>query len=116
MKWAAEYSQKMGAKLKLLHVVGPISDGLSLPGEQRLQDEVRNEASTQIASLRQAAGIDAPFCVAVGETTAVVTEEARQEQADLVLIGRGSLPNTLGRLHTHAYGIIQQSPCPVLSI
>jgi nucleotide-binding universal stress UspA family protein len=116
MKWAAGYSQKMGAQLKLLHVVGPISDCLSLPGEQRLQDEIRKEASTQIASLRQTAGIDAPFCVAVGEITDVVTEEARQEQADLVLMGRGSLPNTLGRLHTHVYGIIQQSPCPVLSI
>ncbi len=116
MKWAAGYSQKMGAMLKLLHVATPVSDILTLPSERRLQEEVRNEASHQIESSLREAGIDAPFSVAVGGVIETVTEEARREQADLVLIGRGSLPNTLGRLHTHTYGIIQQSPCPVLSI
>jgi hypothetical protein len=36
--------------------------------------------------------------------------------ADLVVIGRGVLNGTLGRLRTHAYGIIRQSPSPVLSV
>ena len=116
MKWAAEYSRKMGAKLKLLHVVSPVSDILSLPSERRLQEEVRNEAATQIESLRREIGVEAPVRVAVGKLTETVTEEARQEQADLVIIGRGSLPNALGALHSHAYGIIQHSPCPVLSV
>jgi nucleotide-binding universal stress UspA family protein len=106
----------MGARLKLLHVVAPISDILTLPSERQLQEEVRTEASAQIASLRHAAGIDAPFCVDVGQVVEVVAEEGRREQADLVIIGRGSLPNARGRLHTHAYGIIQGSPCPVLSV
>jgi nucleotide-binding universal stress UspA family protein len=54
--------------------------------------------------------------VAVGQIMDTVTEEARQEGADLVLIGRGSLESPLGRLRTHAYGIIQKSPCPVVSV
>jgi nucleotide-binding universal stress UspA family protein len=116
MKWAAEYGQKMGATLKLLHVVGSVSDVLSLPSERRLQEEVRKEAASQVELLRKQAGIDVPFCAAVGNVIETVTEEARREQADLLVLGRGSLPNTLGRLHTHAYGIIQQSPCPVLSV
>ena len=53
MKWAAEYSKKMGATLKLLHVVSPISDCLSLPSERRLQEEVRKEAANQVESLRR---------------------------------------------------------------
>jgi nucleotide-binding universal stress UspA family protein len=116
MQWAAEFSQKMGATLKLLHVVSPVSDILSLPSERRLQEEVRDEAGNQIESLRRGIGVDAPIRVAVGKLTETVTEEARQEQADLVIIGRGSLPNALGALHSHAYGIIQESPCPVLSV
>ena len=116
LQWAAGYSQKMGAALKLLHVVAPVSDALSFPSEQRLQEEVRQEAGNQIESLLRKAGVDAPFSVAVGGVVETVTAEARREQADLVLLGRGSLPNTMGRLHTHAYGIIQQSPCPALSI
>jgi nucleotide-binding universal stress UspA family protein len=116
MKWAAGYSQKVGAALKLLHVVSPISDCVSLPSERQLQEEVRSEAIVQIESLRKAAEVDAPFRVAVGKLTEVITEEARREQADLLIIGRGSLPKALGALHSHEYGIIQQSPCPVLSV
>ena len=37
-------------------------------------------------------------------------------QAVPFVLGRGSLQAPLGRLRTHAYGIIQRSPCPVLSV
>jgi nucleotide-binding universal stress UspA family protein len=116
LEWAGGYSQKMGGTLRLLHVVEPISDCLSVPSERRLQEEVRIEAGAQVDALRQKAGVNATFCVAVGKLTETVTEEARREQSDLLLIGRGSLNRTLGALHTHAYGIIQGSPCPVLSV
>ena len=116
LKWAGEYSQKMGGSLRLLHVVQPISDCLSLPGERQLQEEVRKEAGAQVDAMRKKAGVDATLTVAVGKLTDTVTEEARREQSDLLLIGRGSLNKTLGAMHTHAYGIIQGSPCPVLSV
>jgi nucleotide-binding universal stress UspA family protein len=116
MRFAAEYSQKMGAELKVLHVVTPVSDILSLPSERALQEEVRAEAAKQIEAMRQEAGAVATVTAAVGGVTETVIEEVHREQPDLILIGRGSLPNTLGRLHTHVYGIIQQSPCPVLSV
>jgi len=116
LKWAREYSQKMGGSLRLLHVVQPVSDCLSLPSERELQEEVRKEAGAQVDAMRQKAGVDATLTVAVGNLTETVTEEARREQSDILLIGRGSLNNTLGALHTHAYGIIQGSPCPVLSV
>jgi hypothetical protein len=51
----------------------------------------------------------------VGDIVPTVAEEARQD-TDLVLIGRGSISSTLGRLRTHAYGIIQTSPWPVVSV
>ena len=116
LKWAGEYSQKMGGSLRLLHVIQPISDCLSLPGERQLQEEVRKEAGAQVDGMRKKAGVDATLTVAVGKLTDTVTEEARREQSDLLLIGRGSLNKTLGAMHTHAYGIIQGSPCPVLSV
>jgi nucleotide-binding universal stress UspA family protein len=116
MQWAVEFSQQMGASLKLLHVVPRISDWLALPGERELQEQVRDEARANIDALRQSARVDAQVRIAVGNIADTVTEEARQEGADLVLIGRGSLQSPLGRLRTHAYGIIQTSPCPVLSV
>jgi hypothetical protein len=41
---------------------------------------------------------------------------AEHHEADLVIIGRGKLLSTFGRLRTHAYAIIRDSPCPVLSL
>src|SRR5579862_9074153 len=116
MQWAAEFSQRMGASLKFLHVAPRISDWLALPGERELQEQVRDQARANIDALKRTVGLEAPVRVAVGQIVDTVTEEARQEGADLVLIGRGSLQSPLGRLRTHAYGIIQKSPCPVASV
>lgn len=116
MQWAAEFSQGMGASLKFLHVAPRVSDWLALPSERELQEQVRDAARVKIDALERTAGVEAPVRVAVGQIVDTVTEEARQEGADLVLIGRGSLQSPLGRLRTHAYGIIQKSPCPVVSV
>jgi nucleotide-binding universal stress UspA family protein len=106
----------MDARLDFLHVVGPISDWPSLESERRLQEQVRDEARTRIGSMLRSSGVDAPLRVAVGGIVPTVTEEAKQEQADLVIIGRGAVSEPFGRLRTHAFGIIQRSPCPVLSV
>jgi len=116
MQWAANFSRQMGSTLKLLHIVPPISDWLALPSERELQEQVREEARTKLEEQKASAGVNAPLRVAVGPITETVTEEARQEGADLVIVGRGILQSTLGRLRTHAYGIVQTAPCPVLSV
>ena len=40
----------------------------------------------------------------------------RSPNADIVLIGRGALPHFAGRLRSHAYAIVRDMPCPVLSV
>jgi nucleotide-binding universal stress UspA family protein len=116
MQWAAAFTARIGATLSLLHVVEPITDWPSLEREQARQDQFRAEAREKMESLKQAAGVAAPLRVAVGEIVATVTEDARQEDADLVLIGRGSIGESHGRWRTHAQGISRRSPCPVLSV
>jgi nucleotide-binding universal stress UspA family protein len=115
-QWAADFSRQVGASLQLLHVVRTISDWLSLESEQGLQEELRAESRTRIEAMLKSGGWDLPLRVAVGEIVATITEEARQEGADLIVLGRGAMHETLGRLRTHAHGIIQRSPCPVLSV
>jgi nucleotide-binding universal stress UspA family protein len=100
----------------LLHVVRPVSDWLSLESEQELQEELRGAARNRIESTFKSGEMNLPLRVAVGEIVATVTEEARQEDADLIVLGRGAIHETLGRLRTHAHGIIHRSPCPVLSV
>ncbi len=115
-RWAADFSREVGAILQLLHVVRPVSDWLSLESEQELQEELRTEARSRIEAIVKSAKLDLPVRIAVGEIVTTITEDARQEGADLVVLGRGAMHETLGRLRTHAHGIIQHSPCPVLSV
>jgi nucleotide-binding universal stress UspA family protein len=116
LQWACRFSQRLGATLRVLHVVPPVSDWLALPSERELQEEVRQEARVNIEALLKSAGVAAPSRVAVGKISETITEEARQEGADLVLIGRGASQEVLGRLRTHVHAIIQNAPCPVLSV
>ena len=116
LRWAADFSARVGAALTLLHVVGPKPGSPSLASERALQEQVRQAAHATIVSLQASAGVRASLRVAVGDIVATVTEQAREEDADSILIGRGALKSALGRLRTHAYGIIQRSPCPVLSV
>src|SRR5665213_1771821 len=105
-KWAADFSRQAGAGLQLLHVVRTIIDWLSLESEQELQEELRTESRNRIETSLKSGGLDLPLRVAVGEIVATITEEARQEGADLIVLGRGAMHETLGRLRTHAHAII----------
>ena len=115
-RWSADFSQLVGASLQFLHVVRPVSDWLSLESEQELQEELRTEARNRIETMVKSANLDLPVRIAVGEIVTTITEDARQEGADLIVLGRGGMHEALGLLRTHVHGIIQRSPCPVVSV
>jgi nucleotide-binding universal stress UspA family protein len=116
LSWAAKFSAELGADLTVLHVAGVITDWPALDTEHALQETVRQQARERLTPMVRAAGITSPVFVAVGEIVVTVSEEARRENADLVVIGRGAIASTFGRLRTHAFGIVQRAPCPVLSV
>ena len=116
LHWAAGFAADCGAALTLLHVVAPITDIPALESERVRQDHYREFEQRRVAAIQRDAAVDAPLRVAVGEIAPTVAEQARQENADLVIIGRRSLAEPFGRLRTHAFGVIQRSPCPVLSV
>ena len=84
--------------------------------DRELVAEAVKSVRERIANLQREAGINMPLCVAVGNIPGAVRDEARRHAADLVVIGRGLLHETFGRLRTHSYGIIRQAPCPVVSV
>jgi len=116
MKWAEQIAKDFGASLRLVHVIPGVESWPSRQADAQFEEELRAEARKTIEGLQENAGIHAPLCVAVGNIAEGVREEARRHGADLLVIGRGVLHETLGRLRTHAYGIIRQAPCPVISV
>jgi nucleotide-binding universal stress UspA family protein len=108
---AADY----GAKLTITHAV-PGSEAIP----ERLMDvEFRQhliqEARAKIQAMLASAGVSASACIESGNVHHVVNACAKAHKADLVVIGRAR-HNGFGRLRTHSYAIIRDSPCPVISL
>jgi len=116
MRWAADLSKETGATLRLVHVIPIMEAWLPEQVDRQLENDLRRDARQRIEDMQRTAGVAAPLCVTVGAVAEGVREEARRHGADLVVIGRGALHATLGRLRTHAYGIIRHAPTPVLSV
>jgi nucleotide-binding universal stress UspA family protein len=112
IQWAGDFASDAGAKLRLVHVLPGMSD---FPSPE-YQDELREQALTKLEQLQEGLGFHAPASVVFGQVVGGVCDEASRRVADLLIIGRGAIHEKLGRLRTHAYGMIRESPCPVLSV
>ncbi len=114
--WAARLASVYGAKLRLVHAV----PGPEVPPDQFFDTDLdaflMNMARQEVAKLQTSAGTSFDVCIAHGDVAHVVREAANHHEADLVVIGRGLIKKTLGRFRTHAYSIIREAPCPVLSV
>jgi nucleotide-binding universal stress UspA family protein len=112
---AVDLAKAFGANVRLVHAV---PGAMRQPGETG-GDEFRlflmGAARDALAKLQGDAGTSLEAIVEAGRVGDVVHAAAVEHKADLVVIGRGVMHETLGRLRTESYGIIRQSPCPVLS-
>jgi nucleotide-binding universal stress UspA family protein len=117
IQWAGRLAGSFNASLRVVHAVQPMEPWAEYQVDCRFEEDLRQDAHRKIAEFQKEAGIaTAPVCVATGSVGEVVAEEAKRHDIDLVVIGRGCLQEKLGRLRTHAYSIIRQAPCPVISI
>jgi len=116
MQWATDFARSMDAELRFVHAVPGSEAWPERHFGQELEADLRRAARERLTALQMEAGTSGPACVGTGAVARVIEEEVRRHRADLLVIGRGCLQGTLGRLRTHAYGIIRQAPCPVISI
>jgi nucleotide-binding universal stress UspA family protein len=116
LEWAGDFAQRMDAALKLVHVVPPLTHWITVPGQHDLQRQIVDQAHAKIESLRRDSSVRGTVRIVVGQVADAIAKEVGREAADLVIIGRGSLKSSLGRLRTQAYSVILKSPCPVISV
>jgi nucleotide-binding universal stress UspA family protein len=117
LKWAAEFAREQGAALKLVHAIpAAAAPGGLEPEGGRFRASLFDWARQDLAELQAQAGTAFDLILEGGDVAHVVAEAARAGHADLVVIGRGVLHEVLGRMRTHVYSIVRESPCPVMSI
>jgi len=116
LRRAAELAKELDAGLSLVHAVpGAESQPYDTGGDEFglfLLDAARKE----MIRLQAEAGTSFDASVMAGSVGKVVRQAVLDRNADLVIIGRGVMHETFGRLRTQSYDIIRQSPCPVLSL
>jgi len=105
LRTAGEMAARFNAVLRVVHVAA----GGSSPAPTR----PRCEALVAGAGLGEDVIIDV---VNQADIVQGVFLAGKVQRADLLVIGRGHLQSTLGRLRTNAHNLILLSPCPVLSV
>lgn len=109
---AAFFARAYGAKVCLLNIQSRSDAPSSRPSAESIRvafDRACNAGDKAIAVDVHVRTMDA----AVVEG---IRQAAREEDADLVIVGRGHARETFSRAWSHLYTIIRESPCPVLSV
>ena len=115
VRWAAEFAARRRCEVQLVHAVQGAHDKDD-ESDEPFREFLFKSAHEAIESLQKEAGTAFPVCVRGGKPEHVVHDVAQDLGADLVMIGRGELNHPLGRLRTHTYSIIRESPRPVISV
>jgi nucleotide-binding universal stress UspA family protein len=113
---AADFARSFGAQLTVVHAVASSESVPERFMERELrQDLIRDARARLEAWLLELDVASADLTIDGGEPARVIHAAAEQRSADVLFIGRGEHAG-LGRLRTHSYAIIRESPCPVISV
>ncbi len=105
-------SRAYGAKVCVVHVEAPPQGSDHTAPAESLKEMLGRASQAYGVQLRGDAKIRVLDC-AVSEG---VRRAAIEEQADLVVVGRGREKGSFSRVWSQLYAIIGESPCPVLSV
>ena len=116
LNWAAGLAKEYEAGLAVVHATPCVEASPARHVDTELASAFLEKARQELTKLLAASRVKAEIVVEAGDPAAVVRYAAEQREADMLVIARGSAAGGFGRLRTHAYSIIRQSPCPVVSV
>ena len=113
---ACQLVEEQGAELRLVHAITGFEEGPSDETADPLREFLFGVAQERIDKLQAVAGTKIELIIEAGSPGMVVRKVAERLDADLVLVGRGKIQQHFGRLRSHAYAIVRDAPCPVISM
>lgn len=115
LRFVKELANDLHASVQLVHSVPEIESRSYKYFDADLHNFLKECAADDLSKRQIEAGTYFPVSITDGLTAKDVASFAVQHRAGLVVIGRGKTQGTFGSLRTHAYDIIREAPCPVLS-
>jgi len=117
LKWASGLAAVYDADLGIVHATAEMPPAVISVGlEDELVRSVSAQAKKEIESLQAIVGTAARVFVDIGDPAEVIARAATDFDADLMVIGRHDGSGLAGSLQQHAYAILRDSPCPVISV
>lgn len=115
LRFAREMAKEFGASVHIVHSIPETESRPYRYFDRDLHSYLSECAAKEIAKAQQEAQTDFPITITDGFIGQDAATAATEQQADLIVIGRGRAQDLFGSLRTHAYDIIGRAPCPVLS-
>ena len=118
LRWAWEFACAHEEDLTVIHaaplleVGGAYGDMFPADTRKALLDAARSGVNDLIKRV----GCRAQVHVECADPASYVRDVADKSYVDVLVIGRSPNLGLLGRLRTHAYAIIREAPCPVISV
>jgi nucleotide-binding universal stress UspA family protein len=118
LAWATEFAASWKADLILIHAAPLVGSdevyGSFFPADAG--EILLRSAREKVEQLCQKVGCRPEVHVATADAVPYVRDVAQKTYADVLIIGRSVNGVLQGRLRTHAYALIRESPCPVISV
>ncbi len=116
LKWAWQFAQQQSLEMQLVHAVAGADGMWTEENDPSMYDFLFHAAREQLAKLQAGTGTNLDIRLIGGSVGSAVHKAALDYDADLIVIGRGAIQTSFGRLKNSDYSIIRAAPCPVISI
>jgi nucleotide-binding universal stress UspA family protein len=111
---AAALARCYQGQLRLVHVIEmAATEDIDFAVYEKDMIEGGNHRMRELKGSLQ---IDVPHTILSGSREDAIREEAIRRKADLIVAGRGHAQSSFGRMWSHLYSMVRESPCPVISI
>jgi nucleotide-binding universal stress UspA family protein len=115
LRFTEQLASDLGAKVRVVHSVPKMETRPDKYLDVDFHRYLAESARVEISRLQRQARTDFPLTITDERIPTGIANVAKECGAGLVIAGRGKYQRAFGRLRTHAYDIIREAPCPVLS-
>lgn len=116
LKWAWQFVRQQNLELQLVHAVAGADGMWTQETSPDMYEFLFDTAREQLAQLQARTGSSLDTRLLGGSVATAVHNAATDYGADLIVIGRGAIQTSFGRLKNSSYSIIRAAPCPVISV